>query len=149
MVLYDSLPRPRRSISAAAALEDRCDNSRRTGSSSASRAAAAAAFFAASLLPEEPSFCRGPWRPQGLHGALADHAALLLGERGVDVQGERIDVAPQRADDERHPLHHQPESESRKSRPCGGMSASHPSKADIGRTFAEVRFVPQGQEHPS
>jgi hypothetical protein len=34
-VLYDSLPRPRRSISAAAALEDKGDNSRRTGSSSA------------------------------------------------------------------------------------------------------------------
>ena len=29
MVLYDSLPRPRRSISEAAALEDKCDNSRR------------------------------------------------------------------------------------------------------------------------
>jgi hypothetical protein len=56
MVLYDSLPRPRRSISTAAALEDKCDNSRRTGSSSLSRAAAAAAFFAASLLTEEPSF---------------------------------------------------------------------------------------------
>ena len=27
----------------------------------------------------------------------------------------------------------------RKSRPCGGMSAS-PPKADIGRTFPEVRF---------
>ena len=37
MVLYDSLPRPRRSISAAAALEDKCDNCRRTGSSSAFR----------------------------------------------------------------------------------------------------------------
>ena len=37
MVLYYSLPRPRRSISAAAALEDKCDNCRRTGSSSAFR----------------------------------------------------------------------------------------------------------------
>ena len=31
--------------------------------------------------------------------------------------------------------------QNRKSRPCGGMSTS-PSKADIGRTFPEVRFVP-------
>jgi hypothetical protein len=56
MVLYDSLPRPRRSITSAAARADRCDSSFRTGSSSASRAAAAAAFFAASLLTEGPSF---------------------------------------------------------------------------------------------
>ena len=56
MVLYDRLPRPRRSITSAAARADRCDSSFRTGSSSASRAAAAAAFFAASLLTEEPSF---------------------------------------------------------------------------------------------
>ena len=54
MVLYDSFPRPRRSITSAAARADRCDSSFRTGSSSASRAAAAAAFFAASLLTEEP-----------------------------------------------------------------------------------------------
>ena len=33
--------------------------------------------------------------------------------------------------------------QNRKSRPCGGMSASRP-KADIARTFPEVRFVPEG-----
>src|SRR5258705_3539220 len=36
------------------------------------------------------------------NGALADHAALLLGERGVDVQGAPVDVAPQRDDNERN-----------------------------------------------
>ena len=34
-----------------------------------------------------------------------------------------------------------PSGHKRKSRPCGAMSAS-PPKADIGRTFPEVRFVP-------
>jgi hypothetical protein len=38
---------------------------------------------------------------------LRDHAAFLLGKRGVDVQGEWIDVAAQRADDEWHTLRHQ------------------------------------------
>lgn len=40
-------------------------------------------------------------------GALADHPTLLFGERGVDVQGERIDIASQRADDEGNTLRHQ------------------------------------------
>ena len=40
-------------------------------------------------------------------GALADHAALPLGERGVDVQGEWVECAAQNADDERHLLRHQ------------------------------------------
>ena len=106
MVLYDSLPRPRRSISAAAALEDKCDNSRRTGSSSASRAAAASRLASAIS-------CRPSLTPRALAAAsaalvrLADHRALLLRHRRVDVQRERVDVAAQRGDDERHPLRHQ------------------------------------------
>ena len=76
MVLYDSLPRPRRSISAAAALEDKCDNSRRIGSSSASRAAAAAAFFAGSYcFPPRP--VRFPRTPKDYSHTDATVAANL------------------------------------------------------------------------
>jgi hypothetical protein len=38
---------------------------------------------------------------------LADHPALLLGESRVNMQGEGVDVAAERADNERHPLRHQ------------------------------------------
>jgi hypothetical protein len=38
---------------------------------------------------------------------LADQRALFLGERGVDVQHERIDVGIQLGDDKRDVLRHQ------------------------------------------
>jgi hypothetical protein len=51
-VLYDSLPRPRRSNSAATFCADRCDSSCRMGSRAASRAAAARRLASAvSCLP--------------------------------------------------------------------------------------------------
>ena len=90
----------------AMAREDRPAIDTRTGRSAASRAAAASAMALAcaglpSLTPRALAAC------EACVGTLRDHAALLLGERGVNVQGERIDVAAQRADDERHPLRHQ------------------------------------------
>ena len=75
MVLYDSLPRPRRSISAAAAREDRCDNSAGTGSSSASRAAAASRLSSAISCRSELDAAR-LGRCQCFLGAAADHARV-------------------------------------------------------------------------
>ena len=40
-------------------------------------------------------------------GALRDQPPLLLGQRGVEVQHERIGIAAQFGDDERHALGHQ------------------------------------------
>ena len=40
-------------------------------------------------------------------GALRDQPPLLLGQRGVEVQHERIGVAAEFGDDERHALRHQ------------------------------------------
>jgi len=82
MVLYDSLPRPRRSITSAAARADRCDSSFRTGSNSASRAAAAAAFFAARLLTEEPSFLPRAYGSKAAPAAARVSAASALLDRG-------------------------------------------------------------------
>jgi len=39
--------------------------------------------------------------------AFGDQPPLLLGERRIEVQHERVGVAPQFGDDERHPLRHQ------------------------------------------
>ena len=40
-------------------------------------------------------------------GALRDQPPLLLGQRGVEVQHERVGVAAEFGDDERHALGHQ------------------------------------------
>ena len=44
---------------------------------------------------------------QGRLGAGRDQRALLLGQRGVDVQHERVGIDAQLGDDERHPVGHQ------------------------------------------
>ena len=44
---------------------------------------------------------------QGGNRALADHLALALGEGGVKMQHERLDVRAQLGDDERDPMGHQ------------------------------------------
>ena len=55
-----------------------------------------------------PSFAaaRLPDRQCGL-GALRDQPPFLLGQRGVEVQHERVGVAAEFGDDERHALRHQ------------------------------------------
>ena len=45
---------------------------------------------------------------EGVLGTLGDQPALLLGERCVDVQHERIGVGAELGDDERRPVRHQP-----------------------------------------
>jgi hypothetical protein len=40
-------------------------------------------------------------------GALRDEPALLLGQRRVEVQHERVGVGPKLGDDKRHPLGHE------------------------------------------
>ena len=77
------------SVSAAAmAREDWPAIDTSTGRKASSRAAASAACFAASAGIAQ-LYAAGLGGLKACASALADHAALLLGERGVDVQRER------------------------------------------------------------
>ena len=44
---------------------------------------------------------------QGLRGAPADERALLLRQRGEQVQDEGVNVGAEISDQERHPMNHQ------------------------------------------
>ena len=78
----------------------------RTGRRASSRAAAASAIaLACAGLPSFTPRALAACNPALVRWEII--SALLFGQRGVDVQDERIDVPAQRADDERHPLRHQ------------------------------------------
>ena len=92
-VLYENSPCPRLVSSAATSREDRSESSMRTGRSDSARSAAAFLLSAAEFRVTQDNTAR-LGRLKARLRALRDHAPLLLGKGRVDVQRERIDVAP-------------------------------------------------------
>ena len=105
-VLYDSLPRPRRSNSAATLLRRQMRQLLQDGLQSCVTGRCSATIGVRCFLPAKLDAARLGCLQRFL-GTAADHLALLLRQRGVNVQHERIDVPAQRGNDERHLLRHQ------------------------------------------
>jgi hypothetical protein len=85
----------------------------------------------------------GRLQPGG--GALTDHSPLLLGQGRVDVQGERVDVAAERSDDERHPLRHQTGDERHVSRQAIELGDRHWRLEPLRRLQGRVQLRPAVQ----
>ena len=79
---------------------------------------------------------------QGGNRALADHLALALGEGGVQVQHERLDVRAELGDDERDPMGHQAGNEmdvSAEAIELGNRDGAFPVPAGLGERGGELR----------